>query len=225
LVLGTEVYVEQNVGFEQTLGFAAETGTEWDASALPIARQNSIQALREAEANATIEGANSEATIRNLLLQQSEMLLEAEIAMEELNKLLAEHNHLSATWTRLLNQRSVAEAGVIKAEAHRNGPAYRVMEDTLTAQAERAFDLAVQFAYLTAKAVEYDMVTPYPDIGDIYQARSTNDVYEFMNNLHAYYQAPVIENNPVEIHANVGPIFRPRVVMPKGKTHTPDQAR
>jgi hypothetical protein len=195
-IIGTELYVEQNIGFEQALGFVAETGTEWDTSALPIAQQNSIQALREAEANAQIEGANSEASIKNLLLQQSEMLIEAEIAMEELNKLLAEHNQLSANWTRLLNQRSVATAGVIKAEAHRNGPAYRVLADVLTAQAERAFDLAVQFAYLTAKAVEYDTVTPYPAIGEIYKARSTNDIYEFMNNLHAYYQAPVIENNP-----------------------------
>ncbi|MBN2001920.1 MAG: hypothetical protein JXA21_01080 [Anaerolineae bacterium] len=193
---GIEHSTEAKLGFLQTLAWTSQMGVEFDNSALPIAEINGAKALREAEAAATIEGANSAATVKNLLLQQSELLIETEIAVEELNKLMAEHNQLSTRRTRLLNRRGVAVSGAIQANAQRNGPAYRVMADALTVQADEAFALAAQFAYLAAKAVEYEMVSPYPAIGDIFTARSANDVYAFMNALHVYYQAPVIENNP-----------------------------
>jgi len=196
VLAGVETAVKAKAGLLQTFSWASQIGVEFDESALPIAGITGAKALREAEANATIEGANSAATIKNLLLQQSELLIETDIAVEELNKLMAEHNQLSAKRTRLLNQRGVAVSGAIQANAQRNGPAYRVMADALTVQADEAFALAAQFAYLAAKAVEYEMVSPYPAIGDIFTARSANDVYAFMNALHIYYQAPVIENNP-----------------------------
>jgi hypothetical protein len=192
---GWEFALETNVGYQHSNTWTDSTETVWDPTAEAIAGYSSIQALKEAEANAQIEGANSAAVIKNLLLQQSELLLEYEIAMEEWNKLAAEQNHLGSTWSRLLNQRAQASEQVMHANGFRTNPAYRIMRDTLTVQAAKAHAQAAQFAYLAARAAAYDMVTPYEYIGLIYKARTSADIRQFLDGLKIWYQAPTVVNN------------------------------
>jgi len=112
----------------------------------------SVQALKEAEAEAEIEGANSAAVVRNLLLQQSEAVEEYEIAVEEFNTLADEHDYLAQRHSRLMNMRYQAVNRVASHNSHLLNPAYRIWRDTLTTQSLGAHALAAQFAYLTARA-------------------------------------------------------------------------
>ena len=186
---GLEVSLEGTAGYQHAWSWISSTEKKWDPTAEAIRGYESLKALKEAEAQAEIEGANSAAVIKNLLLQQSELLLEYEIALEEFNKVVAEHNHLAQRYSRLLNKRALAVNRVIQHNSHLVNPAYRVMRDTLTVRAAEAIDLAAQFAYLTAKAAEYDLLTPYPSIGEIYKARTANDIRRFLDDLIVWYQA------------------------------------
>ena len=165
------------------------TKTTWDPSAAAIGGYESIKKLKEAEAQATIEGANSAATIRNLLLQQSESLEEFEIASAELNKVMAERNHMKEKVSRLLNERAQAVPSVTSANSHLLNPAYRLWRDSLTTQSSTAIALAAQFAYLTARASEYELLTPFPNLGDVYKTRTTNDLRLFLDGLKVWHQA------------------------------------
>ncbi|MGD8398705.1 MAG: PKD domain-containing protein, partial [Anaerolineae bacterium] len=150
---------------------------------------NSIQALQQAEAQAQIEGTNREAAVRNLLLQQSEALREYEIAMAEFDKLAAEHNHLAERRSRLLNKREQVVERVASHNSHLESPAYRIWRDSLTIQSAAAHALAAQFTYLTARASEYELLTPYPNLDEIFRARTANDIRLFLNDLKVWHQA------------------------------------
>lgn len=188
---GIEISFSMIQGYKHSSTHTESTELLWDPNAEEIGQWESIKALKEAEAAATIEGANSAAVIKNLLLQESESLLEYEIALAEFNKVVAEGNHLAQLRSRLLNKRALAINRVVAHNSHLVNPAYRIMRDTLTVKASEAHAQAAQFAYLTAKAVEYDLLMPYPDIGKIYKARTSNDIRAFLDDLKIYYQAAI----------------------------------
>jgi len=165
------------------------TETTWDPNAAVIGTWESIKSLQQAEAQAEIEGANSAATIKNLLLRQSEALREYEIATKELNEVAAEHNHMIERRSRLLNKRAQAINRVVSHNSHLLSPAYRIWRDSLTTQSAEAHGLAAQFAYLTAQASEYELLTPYPAIDDIFKARTANDIRLFLDDLKVWHQA------------------------------------
>ncbi|NIV28861.1 MAG: hypothetical protein GWN58_04895, partial [Anaerolineae bacterium] len=165
------------------------TTTQQDFSAIPISENENLKTIKRAIAESEIEGANSAAVIRNLLLRQSEALEEYEIAMAEFNKLAAEHNYLAERHSRLLNKRYGAANWVANHNSHLLSPAYRIWRDSLTTQSQQSHALAAQFAYLTARAAEYALLTPYPDLGQIFRARTSNDIRLFLDDLKVWVQA------------------------------------
>jgi uncharacterized repeat protein (TIGR01451 family) len=180
---------EREFGGQLTRTSIDSTQTVWDPTAEVIAGYESLKALKQAEAQAEIVGANSAAVVRNLLLQQSEALEEIQIAVSEFNTLAAEHNYLVERRSRLLNKCSQAENRVASHNSHLLNPAYRIWRDSLTTQSLRAYALAAQFAYLTARAAEYELLTPYPDLGKIFRARTANDIRLFLDGLAVWVQA------------------------------------
>ena len=181
--------LEETFGYGWAKTWIDSTQTVWDPTAEEIAGYESLKALKQAEAEAEIEGANSAAVIRNLLLQQSEVLEEWEIAVAEFNTLAAEHNYLAERRSRLLNQRQQAIDRVASHNSHLLNPAYRIWRDSLTIQSNQAIALAAQFAYLTSRAAEYELLTPYPDLGQIFRARTANDIRLFLDGLAVWVQA------------------------------------
>jgi uncharacterized repeat protein (TIGR01451 family) len=186
---GVRASLEAVVGYQHAWTWSDSTETVWDPAAEAIAHFESLQALKQAEAQAEIEGANSAAAIRNLLLQESEALEEYDIALAELNKVAAEGNYLAQRSSRLLNRRHQAINRVASHNSHLLSPAYRIWRDSLTTQSMQAHALAAQFAYLTARAAEYELLTPYPDLGQIFRARTSNDIRLFLDGLKVWVQA------------------------------------
>ncbi len=186
---GFERAVEATAGYHHAWTWTDTTQTVWDPTAEKIAGYESLKALKQAEAQAEIEGANSAAAIRNLLLQQSEALEDYQIAEAEFNQLAAEHNYLAQRRSRLINQRYQAVNRVANHNSHLLSPAYRIWRDSLTTQSAQTQALAAQFAYLTARAAEYELLTPYPDLGQIFRARTANDIRLFLDGLKVWVQA------------------------------------
>jgi hypothetical protein len=165
------------------------TETVWDPAAAEIAAYESIKELKQAEAEAAIVGAASAETIKNLLIEQSEALEEWQIASSELNQVLVEHDNQLATWSRLVNLFAEAVPTIMSYNSHLLNPAYRLWRDSLTIQSSAAHALAAQFAYLTARASEYELLTPFPNLGDIFKTRTSNDIRLFLDDLKVWHQA------------------------------------
>ena len=78
-----ETAIEASEGFNWESSHVDSVEETWDPNAAEIAFYESLQILKEAERDAQIEGANSNAYIKQLLLQQSELLGEYETAVAQ----------------------------------------------------------------------------------------------------------------------------------------------
>ena len=178
----TEVILTTGFRFE-----ASVTGSIqaiWDPEQEELGRLESAQALRQAVNQADIIGANSAATIKTMLLQSAELAIEMEIQLKEMNRLLSEHNDLVNQYNHFLNLREQARADLI--DSNLANPAFRILRDQTTVEAARSIDVAAQFAYLTAKALESEFLVRYPSLNDIFKARTADDVDNFVNGLEAF---------------------------------------
>lgn len=140
--------------------------------------------MQQAINQADILNANSAATIKTLLLQTAELAIEKRLAFEEFNRLLSEHNDLYDQYSHFLNLRAQASADLV--DSNLANPAFRILRDQTTVEAARSIDVAAQFAYLTAKALESEFLIRYPNLHDIFKARTADDVDNFLNGLEAF---------------------------------------
>ncbi|MEM7802504.1 MAG: Ig-like domain-containing protein, partial [Chloroflexota bacterium] len=164
------------------------TETVWSPTELAIAQYNSIGALKEAEANAKIEGANSAAEIKRLLLLQSELLIQVELSQTQFNQVVNEHNMLVDQYFLALAQR--ASTVVALQESYLSKPYFRLFRDGAALEAARTLEQAQQAAYLTAKALEYYTLSPVPYMHELYRVRNPQNLRAFLDKLAVDY-API----------------------------------
>lgn len=171
-------------GYRHSSSSVSSIQTVWDPASEQLGAISSVQALQSAVMQAEITNANSQATIRNLMLQQAELMIELDIAFTEWNRLTDEHQRLVERYHNLLNLRAQAQSDL--ASGNLSNPAFRLLRDHTTVEAARSHGLAAQFAYLTAKALEYEFLVRYPGLGDIFKARTADDIDNFLNDLEAF---------------------------------------
>lgn len=158
--------------------------TVWDPSQEELARYNSLQAMQQVLDQAAIERANDTAYIKRRLLERASLLIELDLALNRVNQISAEHNTLVATHRFLLNLRQQARQDI--AESSFTNPVHRILRDGLTIKASDRLSVATQYAYLVAKAFEYEYLTAYPQLAEIYKARTAADIRIFLNDLENY---------------------------------------
>lgn len=187
------------LGVEETPVKVETVEAVWNPQAEQIAEIQGMQMMREFEAEAQIEGANSAAEIKRLLLQQSDLLIEYEIAVSELNRVLVERNLLIERHRDLLNRRARAQVALL--DDYLNKPAYRIIRDNRAAQAASQFETTVNLVYLNIKALEYNLldepqgvIQSGPLFGQnlytaLYQARNTSHLDAIIAELDATQRA------------------------------------
>ncbi|MCB0171332.1 MAG: hypothetical protein KDJ97_12340 [Anaerolineae bacterium] len=169
------------VGISHSQSKTSSMTKVWDPAAKEIGFLNGLRDVQQAATQAEIIGANSEATIRNLLLQQATLLIELDIAIDEYNQLAAEHNLIVEQYRNWLNLRVQAQDNLL--DSYLNNPAYRILRESLTVEASRSHNVTAQFAYLTAKSLEYEFLTPFPETNNIFKARTADDIDNYLNDL------------------------------------------
>ncbi|MEZ4864235.1 MAG: hypothetical protein R3C14_23180 [Caldilineaceae bacterium] len=174
--------LNQGIRWENTE--ASSTQTVWDPAQEALAKLEGVQALQQAVNQADIINANSAATIKTLLLQTSELAIEKELQLTEMNRLLAEHNDLVNQYHQFLDLREQARADLI--DSNLANPAFRLLRDQTTVEAARSIAVAAQFAYLTAKSLESEFLIRFPNLNNIFKARTADDVDNFLNDLEAF---------------------------------------
>lgn len=171
-------------GYRHEHSWTSSTQTVWDPDQIELAKLEGAQALQQAINQADVISATTAATIKTMLLQTAELAIEKEILLQEMNRLSAEHNDLVNQYNHFLNLREQAKADLV--DSNLTNPAFRILRDQTTIEATRSLDVAAQFAYLTAKALEYEFLIRFPSLNDIFKARTADDIDNFVNDLEAF---------------------------------------
>lgn len=173
-----------SAGYRHEWSWTDSTQTVWDPSAEALAELQGAQALQQAIIESEIISVTSAATVKTMALQISELLIEREILLEEQNRLGAEQNDLVNQYNHLLNLRNQARADLV--DSNLANPAFRILRDQTTVEASRSIDVAAQFAYLTAKALEYEFLVRFPNLNDIFKIRTADGIDNFLIDLEAF---------------------------------------
>ncbi len=102
---------------------------------------------------ASVDGIQSAATIKQMLLEQATIVLSIERADKALEREKARKRELENELTRTINNYKAAQTDFL--DAYYNNPAYRLDRDQLIEAAEISFATAMTESYYAAKALEY----------------------------------------------------------------------
>ncbi len=202
---GTDSHEEYlNFDWADTTVDSTTTITDEDAKRLAELTRDAI--LKDADIRAEMEKRNSEAQILTWLLEKSTFEINKHAAGAEFNRLVMRHNHLAQQYHHWKNLRDMAVG--VELDSYLNNPIYRILRENLTIQASQSFRIAAQYAYLAAKALEYEYLTPLdggPDVGaaaqrpnidDIFGARTAAEIGDFLKALDIYIQKKADELGP-----------------------------
>ena len=113
------------------------------------ARQNVLQATQQAD----IDGIQSAATIKQLLLESATLYLAVQEAKVSYEREVAQYEELTAELDRLIDNHQQSNFNM--ASAYFNNPAYRIDRDQLVEAADTSFETAMVESYYASKALEY----------------------------------------------------------------------
>ena len=109
--------------------------------------------ILQATQQADIDGIQSQAMIKQLLLEQATIYLSLERAQKVVERERARYRELLTTLTRTVANYQMARTDF--ADAYFNNPAYRLDRDQLAEAAEISFETAMTECFYAAKALEY----------------------------------------------------------------------
>ncbi|MEZ4514739.1 MAG: Ig-like domain-containing protein [Chloroflexota bacterium] len=146
-----------------------------------IGQFESLITLKNAEKEARLAALDSQQLVFDLLLEQTELLIELQIAQTQFNKVVAEHNLLVDQYLLKLTQRQ----GTIDAlqTSYLSKPYFRLFRDSAALGAASTLDQATQLAYLTAKALEYHTLSPVSYMEELYRVRNPANLRAFLEKL------------------------------------------
>ncbi len=157
------------------------------------------QTLRQATADANIENANSEAVVRNLLLDIVELQIDLEIAAHKANAQATVFNNLAAGTKSLAVEARRARSYALQSPA--NDPSYRLVRNSTRLALADELERAACVSYMAAKRAEYEYAARLSAsnfrLSDIYQARTPQDMIDFLNELDYITENLVVPDNEI----------------------------
>jgi hypothetical protein len=168
-----------------TSGIPPACSVSYNPAQPGIAQLRKEQTLRQAAADAAIEDANSEAVVRNLLLDLVELQIDLEIAAHEANAQATVFENLASGTQDLAVEARRARAYAAQSPA--NDPSFRLVRDSVRLQLADRLELAARISYLAAKRAEYEYAARLGAsnfrVSDIYRARTATDIVDFLDEL------------------------------------------
>jgi hypothetical protein len=144
-------------------------------------------------ADVTIQNAENSLETKNLLLDQTELLIEARAANQAYFAAQAEVEGMAGDLAADLRETLRQRAWFTTNPA--NDPSFRIVRDSARLTLAKKLEGAAKYAYLAARRAEYEYAFPLylgkpngPDggnfrISDIYRARTADDVLKFLGDL------------------------------------------
>ncbi|MDY0004893.1 MAG: hypothetical protein RBU30_26580 [Polyangia bacterium] len=151
-------------------------------------RLQTMERARMEAATQQIELINSQATVKNLLLQMSTVAIEVMMQQDRVNQPMSRIIALKEKVKRLVATRDML---ILRAQNNPAAdPSFRLTRDRLAEQAEASFERAQEWVYLAARAFEYETNTDFPCIeSHLYRVRTAAGLQTFMTNLMANFTA------------------------------------
>lgn len=136
-------------------------------------------------ADVEIANAENEKEIKNLLLQMSELLIDAQSAKQAFLSTRSDTGGLIGYFNRSLNETKRQRAYFATSPA--NDPSFRIVRDSARLELAAALERAARISYLAARRAEYEYAARLSASGfaisDIYRARTAQDILEYLNKL------------------------------------------
>ncbi|MGK0248480.1 MAG: hypothetical protein ACI910_001211 [Oleispira sp.] len=153
--LGTSASISAGVNFSESEGksWGTSDGRSRNPDVLELAEGQKALALLQSIQQAEIEGINSIATVKSILLEMATLNVSMEQADAAYNRQYATIETLYKKFERILANYAVAQEDF--SEAYYNNPAYRVEASRAEQAAEDTFETALELSYYAAKSMEY----------------------------------------------------------------------
>ncbi len=129
------------------------SGVTFNPGAIVQAISNASTNMAQAIQSAKLDDFNSEATIKNLLLEQDILSVSLQQIQKDVERQKAIVDTQWANLDRILANYAVAQEDL--AEAYFSNPAYRMEASRAEQTAEDTFETALELSYYAAKALEY----------------------------------------------------------------------
>jgi hypothetical protein len=137
------------------------------------------------QANIEVENANNEQETENLLLDHSELMIEAYATQQQFFSKKSAYLALLDSMGRDLLEAQRARAYFQHSPA--NDPSYRMVRDSSRLQLAKQMEYASRMAYLAARRAEYEYAARLSAsnfrISDIYRARTADDIKRYLISL------------------------------------------
>jgi hypothetical protein len=186
------------MGDQSTIGDAKDKPC-WGVGLVNMALQVSAGSV-STRADVKIEDAENEKETKNLLLDMSELLIDAYTASQQFASKYAEYESLLDSLDEDVIEAQRQRAYFASSPA--NDPSYRIVLDSTRLQFANQLDLASKLTYLAARRAEYEygarLNASNIRISDIYRARTAGDLLTFLSRLNS-----VTSNLPAGIPSNL----------------------
>ncbi len=137
------------------------------------------------EAEVSIANAENTKEIKNLLLQLSELLIDAQSARQAFFSIKSDTGGLIGYFNRSLTETKRQRAYFASSPA--NDPSFRIVRDSARLELAAALERAARISYLAARRAEYEYAARLSASGfaisDIYRARTAQDIQEYLSKL------------------------------------------
>jgi len=153
LGLSVGASTSESKGSNKSDSWGTSSGESRNPNVETLAAGQSAIALLQATQQADLDGVNSDATIKNILLELATLNVSMEQAEAALKRQLAVVKTQYKQFERILANYTVAQEDF--AEAYYNNPAYRMEASRAEQAAEDTFETALELSYYAAKALEY----------------------------------------------------------------------
>jgi hypothetical protein len=194
------ISVGGQLSYNYSVAHTSGRSVSWNPHAPEIAHLTELRDTLQAAERAQIVREDSQVLVRQYLRDHAQALVDVELAVLRFNRLAAEHNTLVERYQNLKDLRAQAERNVVNSSL--SNPIFRLLRNQLTLAAARRLDVAARFAYLTAKALEYEKdLVPMEGIKEIFKARTSADIQDYLDRVKTEFelQRPIPECERVQI--------------------------
>ncbi|MCK4792125.1 MAG: hypothetical protein KAV87_50820, partial [Desulfobacteraceae bacterium] len=175
-----------SVGFGKSEGTSQCKSETYNPGSIFSGWANGQKEVYTALKNAQIEGINSRAKIRNILLEGVERGLELELAIEQHNQNAAKLESLVNRVDKLIDDWIKADQDI--AASYYTDPTFRLLRDDAVIDAEREMQAVAKQAYLAINALEYEWVEEFDWTNPYVYSYTTNDIFDLqtLNDIQTY---------------------------------------
>lgn len=165
-----------------------------------VGRLQKAMTRRQAIMEMQINDINSDAAVRNQLLELAELQIDREVAVQEFKALATQFEMLVDETKDVQIEAQRARAYLVQSPA--NDPSYRLVRDSARLRLASQLEYAARVSYMATRRAEYEYAARLNAsnfrISDIYRTRTADDILRFLTRLRAVTDNLIISDAAIQ---------------------------